>query len=387
MKSSDSLYEIVTDEKALLALKEEWDDLWKRANGSHYQSFAFCWIAWQQVCKPRRRLLRSIVRRDEGRLALVWPLVTHIKFLWISLCPLSPEAADYSGILVDPGVPTTEWIEGAWRIATQRCGADYIHLPYLHEDAVLYRVASVATPLIVQTHHDLYVAKISEEFILGDWASFCNSLDTAHEKKPGSVARRLENKGKLERRLIDPCDRVAIASTIDLMLEWKRDWSDRVGKHGSWVDSIHYRNFLVEWTTSAPFPSRPHLIAFTLDGVPLTSLIFCAAHGRVYTVIGSFNPEYHNFSPGILAFEYVVKWAFDRKFDVDFGPGAERYKQFWSRSNLIHVWTLRTVASWWGGIGVHAQRLPLESVARVMCNYVVSPLQRLLRNRAGSRRE
>jgi len=374
-------YEIVTDEEALLTLKEEWDDLWKRANGSHYQSFEFCWIAWQQVARPKKRLLRCVVRRYGGKLALVWPLVIHSRLLWTCLCPLCPEAADYSGMLVDYRVPTTEWVEGAWRIAMQRCGADFLHLPYLYEGTDLYRVAANAAPLIVQVRNILYVAKLSEESRNYDWTSFCNSLDTAHERKPGSVARRLGKKGQLGWRLIDPCDKAAIACAIDLMLEWKRDWSDRVGKHGAWLDSVHYRNFLVEWISSHSFSSRAHLLVISLDGVPLTSLVFCVANGRVNTVIGSFNQAYRNLSPGLLAFEYVMKWAFDRRLDVDFGPGTERYKQFWSRGNVTNVWTLRTVASWWGRIGMHAQRLPVESMGSAMRDYVVSRMQRLGRHR------
>ena len=97
-----------------------------------------------------------------------------------------------------------------------------------------------------------------------------------------------------------------------------------------------------------------------LDGVPIVSLVFCVSNNRVSTVIGSFNEAYAKSSPGLLAFEYVVKWAFERQYDVDFGSGAERYKQFWARGNVTNVWTLRTVASWWGRIGMIVQRLPFE---------------------------
>jgi CelD/BcsL family acetyltransferase involved in cellulose biosynthesis len=381
MKNLELQYEIVTDEETLQKLKEEWDDLFKRVNGYHYQSFEFCWIAWREVAKPRKRLLRCIVRRREGKLALIWPLVIHSRFLWTSLYPLAPEAADYSGILVDNGVPETEWVEGAWRIATRRCGADFLHLPYLREGTDLYRIASRATPLIVQTRNDLYVAKITAESRHNDWTSFFNSLDTEHNRKPDSIARRLGNKGKLEWRVVDPSDKTAIAAAIDLMLEWKRDWSERVGKRGAWIDSIDYRNFLVEWSASQSFSSHPYLLVITLDGVPLTSLVFCVASGCVNTVIGSFNQTYRNLSPGLLAFDYVVKWAFERQLDVDFGPGTERYKEFWSRGNVTNVWTLRIVASWWGRIGVHAQRLPFESIGSATRDYLISPLQRLRRHR------
>jgi CelD/BcsL family acetyltransferase involved in cellulose biosynthesis len=64
------------------------DALWTRAGGRHYLSFAFCWTAWQQVAKPKGRSLRCIIRRDEGRLAMVWPLVLRRRLMWACLAPL-----------------------------------------------------------------------------------------------------------------------------------------------------------------------------------------------------------------------------------------------------------------------------------------------------------
>ncbi|AUT69406.1 GNAT family N-acetyltransferase [Paraburkholderia hospita] len=360
MRDSELQYEIVTDEQKLLALKGEWDDLLKRANGFHYQSFDFCWIAWQQVARPKGRSLRCIVLRDKGKLVLVWPLVAHKRFLWTCLCPLCPEAADYSDLLVDPWARSAECVESAWRVAMRECGADFLHLPFLHERTHLYRIASKAGPLVIQRRSDSYVAKLSEECAGRDWASFSDSLGPPHGRKPGSIARRLSKKGHLEWKFIDPCDKSAVAYAVDLMFEWKRHWSDRVGKRGPWLDSVHYRNFLVEWISSQSPSSRAHLLMIALDSVPIVSLVFCVSNNRVSTVIGSFNEAYAKSSPGLLAFEYVVKWAFDRQYDVDFGSGAERYKQFWARGNVTNVWTLRTVASWWGRIGMIVQRLPFE---------------------------
>jgi CelD/BcsL family acetyltransferase involved in cellulose biosynthesis len=360
MKKSEFEYEIVTDEQELLALKQEWDDLWNRANGSYYQSFDYCRIAWQQVARPKKRSLRCIVLRAKGRLALVWPLVAHRRLLWTCLYPLCPEAADYSGILIDDTVSAAECVEDSWRVAMNECGADFIHLPYLHERTDLYRIASRSGPLLIQTLNESYVARLSTEGATRDWTAFCDSLGPSHGRRPGSAARRLPRKGRLEWQFVDPCDRATVARSVDLIFEWKRHWRDRDGKRGSWLDSVHYRNFLVEWISSQSPSSEARLLLLTLDGVPLSSLVFCVDKRRVSTVIGGFNEVYRNSSPGLLAFEYLVKWAFDRKYDVDFGSGTELYKQFWAAGYKTNVWTLRTVASWWGRIGVAAQWVPFE---------------------------
>ncbi|MFP3614717.1 GNAT family N-acetyltransferase [Paraburkholderia sp. SIMBA_050] len=360
MTDPDSRYEIITDERALAGLQADWDALWKRARGRHYLSFAFCWTAWQQVAKPKGRSLRCIIRRDEGRLVMVWPLVLHHRLMWACLVPLSPEAADYSDILLEAGTETTKWIEGAWRIATGHCGADYVHLPYLHESAGLYRVAGQDRSLIIGQRNVSYVAKLSMECRRHDWTSFCDSLTSLKQrKKPGSIARRLAKKGQLDASLVNPSDKSAVASAIDLMLEWKRDWGSRVGKHGQWVASVHYRNFLVEWLSS-PLATEAHLLVVALDGAPLAALVFCVDNCCASTIISSFNPAQRNLSPGSLAYEYVVQWAFDRRLDLDFGAGTEQYKEFWARGNMAGVWTLRTVSSPWGHLGMSALRMQQE---------------------------
>ncbi|MEA3118230.1 MAG: hypothetical protein QOI13_1500 [Paraburkholderia sp.] len=357
MKKIDPRYEVITDEQAFFELQAEWDDLWRRAKGSYYQSFAFAWIAWQQTAKPNGRHLRCIVRRHEGMLAMIWPLVTHQRFLWSCLTPLCPDAADYSDMLIDEHQypQTALWIEEAWLVATQGRRADLVHLPFVHEASGLYRVATKARGLGVRTHNDAYVAKLSEECGRHDWTSFCASLDTMGEKKPGSVARRLGRKGKLVMQVIDPSDRRRMASIIDVMFEWKRIWADRVGKHGRWLDSMEYRNFLLEWLCSGTSTAPAHLLVITLDEAPLAALIFCVDNKCVSTLIGGFDQTYRNLSPGSLVHEYVVKWAFDRKLDLDFGAGTERYKQVWSRRHCKNVWTLQVATSSWGRIALCAQ--------------------------------
>jgi CelD/BcsL family acetyltransferase involved in cellulose biosynthesis len=355
MTKIEPLYEVITNEQAFFALRAEWDELWRRAGGTYYQSFDFVWIAWQQMAKANGRHLRCIIRRREGVLALVWPLVIHRRLLCVTLSPLSPDAADYSDVLVDEHQQTAEWIEQAWRFATKKCRPDVVHLPFLHEGSELYRVAMKARPLISKKCNDAYAARLSEECRHHDWSSFCASLESMGEKNPDSVARRFGRKGKVVAQIVDPSHKERIASTVDLIFEWKRDWADRVGKHGRWLDSLEYRNFLVEWLCSGALSAPAHLLVITLNDTPIVALVFCVDSRCVNTLIGGFSQAYRNLSPGSLSYQYVARWAFDRQLDLDFGAGTERYKQFWSRRNRKNVWTLQVAVSRWARIALRAQ--------------------------------
>jgi CelD/BcsL family acetyltransferase involved in cellulose biosynthesis len=142
MSQADCQFEIVSDEDGFRALQHEWDDLWSAANGQHGQSFSVCWLAWQHVAKPRGRRLCCIVHRENGQLAMVWPLVTYRRLLWTYLCPLSPEAGDYTRVLVTDSPASPALIAGAWQTALKRCGADFIKLPYVDEGSELHALAS-----------------------------------------------------------------------------------------------------------------------------------------------------------------------------------------------------------------------------------------------------
>jgi hypothetical protein len=72
---------------------------------------------------------------------LIFPLVTYKRALWTYLIPLCSESADFTRILVEDGVRTSELVEGAWDRVRTRCGADFVHMPYLPDTTDLYRLA------------------------------------------------------------------------------------------------------------------------------------------------------------------------------------------------------------------------------------------------------
>lgn len=382
MRHTDSRYEIVSDESALRALQAEWDALWVRARGFHNQSFRFCWIAWQQVAKPNGRALRCIVRRDAGRLAMVWPLVAYRRFLWTYLIPLSPESADCSRVLVEDNAQTAAWVEDAWRVARTRCGADFIHMPYVPEEAVLCGLVASAHRPVIRERVETYVAKLSVESRRYDWQGFCDSLGTLCKKKPGKAEQRMSKAGKVRVLLVDPEDARQIAESVDAMLAWKRNWGARVSKHGEWLDSTHYRDFLIAWLTSGATSAQ--LLVVTLDDRPVAVNIFCTDARGVSGIISGFDPDCAKWSPGLIGVEHVARWAFERQLDFDFGTGSEHFKSFWSRGNRSYCWTVQSVNSWWGRVALDVRRLPRAFVpaARAFAR-LPSPLARLF---AGARR-
>jgi CelD/BcsL family acetyltransferase involved in cellulose biosynthesis len=362
MNDTDLRYEIVSDEDGFRALKHDWDDLWARANGRYYQAFSVCWLSWLHVAKPRGKKLRCIVCRQQGRAVMIWPLVTHKRFLWTYAVPLSPDAGDYTSVLVESGLSTSTLVAGAWQAARRRCGADFVHLPYMNEELELYDLASRERHVLHATQHDSWLVKLREET---DWDAYCSSLGTMYSKRPGALERRLSKEGRVAVRMVEPAETTEIATTVDWMLECKRTWCDRVGKRGEWSDSPHFRNFLVDLLGPVNGQAMARLVVVSLDDKAIAALVVSLGNPCANAIIAGFDPDYGKFGPGSIAVEHCVKWAFQQGFDLDFGVGSERFKSYWSRDNVSTAWTLQIVNTSWGLLAVHGNRFARELKKRV----------------------
>jgi CelD/BcsL family acetyltransferase involved in cellulose biosynthesis len=348
--------EVVSDEQGFLALEREWNALWRKAHGRYFQRFDVSLLAWQHVARPRNRKLHCIVMRERGELRLVWPLVSWRRIFWTYLLPLSPDAADYTSILVEDGPGAAALIEAAWRAACAQ-KADFVHLPYMNEGSALHRIALREPRVLGLSRHESWVARLRDET---DWSTYSRSLGTMHGKKPGQLERRLAKEGELVVRLMDPSETEGIAQCVRAMLAWKRQWAERTGKKGIWLFSPLYQDFLIATLTTrrdGPDTEPPaRMTVVTLDAEPIAAVIVSHGNPLANAVVGSFDPQYGKFGAGAIAWEHGVKWALEQHYDIDFGVGSERFKAYWGRGNRSHAWTMQIANSTWGLVGYRTVR-------------------------------
>ncbi|NVH74250.1 GNAT family N-acetyltransferase [Paraburkholderia sp. JPY432] len=364
MNDASAAYEIVTGEAGFLALRSEWNDLWARSRGWYFQSFSQCWLAWEQIAKPQGRKLRIIVRREAGRAVLIFPLIAYRRALWTYLAPLSSESADLTSVLVEDDARTAALVEGAWDAARKRCGADFIEMPYVPDSTDLHRLALEQRHFVVREQTPRYVARISVESQRYDWKGYCDSLGTFHRKKPGKIERRLASAGKVGIHVLDWTEKRRIATAVDAMLAWKRDWAVRAGKEGPWLHSEHYRNFLLAWLSTEGAAVKSRATVITVDDAAVAVVLVCADARAVTGIMSSYDPAFGKWSLGLLNVELTVMWAFDLQLDFECGPGSEEYKLYWSRENLTYCSTTLSINSPWGLVGVYARRWLRDLVKR-----------------------
>ncbi|MDR6444969.1 CelD/BcsL family acetyltransferase involved in cellulose biosynthesis [Paraburkholderia terricola] len=362
MHNPKSHIEIISDVERFRALKNEWEDLWSRANGHYHEAFAVCWESWLNIAEPRGSKLRCIVGRQNGRLVMVWPLVVTRRALWRVLRMLGPEAADYTSMLLDPEADAQLLVDQAWRAAMKHCGADVLRVPYLDERSRLHRIISSERHIVFGEQRSAAIARLRAET---DWGSFAGPLGTLSGKKPGALERRLAKQGKLEARLLSPDEAERNRELVDWTLSRKREWASRVDKRGAWLYSAQYRDFLVSLLNTQAHEPAARLYLITLDDVPLATTIIGIGKSSIKGLLTGFDQRYAKYSPGQLVVEYMVKWAFDHRLDFDFGVGSESFKSYWSRNNAITVASAEVAATAWGRVAFCVRKLISRNSALV----------------------
>jgi CelD/BcsL family acetyltransferase involved in cellulose biosynthesis len=300
--------------------------------------------------------------RENGELCFVWPLLTYRRALWRYLLPLGSDAADYTGPLVEDRSDTAMLVERAWKAARTQCKADLIRLPYMDEGSAIHRLAQREKHILNAQRDSCWIANLRE---YRDWAIYTKSVGALFNKKPGQLKRRLAKEGKLEVYMMDPKDRKEIAEVIHWMLGIKREWAEKVNKKGEWLFSQHYENFLIATLTFGgdDAPSRIHVVKF--NDVLIAACIMSHGNPLATGVISGFDLKYSQYKPGSIAWETAIKWAFEQGYDVDFCPGSEKYKDYWTRGNRSHTWSMHVANSTWGFFGYRGATTVKRLIAAV----------------------
>lgn len=383
MSAKQSQLDVITEPAAFRALQREWEDLWQRAGGQYHQAFSVCWLCWVHVAKPRGQKLRCIVRRERGRLVMVWPLVSYRRLCWTVLHPLTPGTIEHTSVLVEEGPTAPAMIAEAWRDAMRLCRADVCHLPYVSLDSPLHALASAQPGVKFDPGGPAAMARLSKE---PDWEAFCNSLGTFSGRKPGARERRLAKEGDVVVRVLGPDDAGEYETWVDWILASKREWADRTDKKGPWLYSSGYRDFLLGLLDCADGGPVGRLFVVTLDGAPVAASMVGLGKDCVAGLITGFEQKLAKFGPGTIVLEHCVKWALQRRLDMDFGVGPESFKGYWSRDNFVSTWSFQIPVTAWGAIAFRARdlaRIAIEA-AQPPRRHVVGTAQASLRVHSGS---
>jgi len=326
-------FEIVRDNDALLALRDDWERLWEATARDFYVlSFPVVWRSWTQVFEPGGCALRVVVGRSNGRVVLIWPQYVRAKRtygIWREARWLGRDPLDYGDVLIEPSAANDAWIEAALKHVVAGTGADFLFLESVRGDAKAFSVLERENTWgeIDGTAPFLELGGISEG------ATLEKHIPKRFRGSMNRRARRLGEIGEVKFEFAHEPD--GLEEMVQWMNDRKWEWIDERGVvHPHGLESEHASS-LIDTIRDAAATGHVLVGRLTLDGKLLAASVSFLSNNRLYYDYGSFDLRWAKYSPGSLLLRETIRWAVDNGIEVfDFAPGADHYKTKWSEGEV-----------------------------------------------------
>ncbi|HTB87944.1 MAG TPA: GNAT family N-acetyltransferase [Steroidobacteraceae bacterium] len=319
----------------IVSIRTEWDRLWVDARAGYALSFSYFYESWNLIHRPQGAELCCVVAFENDRLLAALPMVLLRDKARIAkyavIC--TPEAAEGCDILIERTTESPAISSALLKKFLISASPDVVSFFFVksgcHLEAAIQSLASLR---IIRGHDDVMpYADLKAEI---DWNSYKRSLSKHYESNVARKTRRLHEQGKVTVDIV----REAPTPAIEWLFLQKRKWSERTNKRGQWVFSLPYQEFITKL-----FASDPGFLVFILklDDAPIAVKLAAIGSSFASTMMITYDEKYERFSPGNVLDEFVMRHIFEnyrdsdgRHLDVDFGPGREHFKLYWSRGNV-----------------------------------------------------
>jgi len=333
---------LVTDRPDFDALEDEWNALFDRAGKPiHvFQSFNFCWhwanhYLQRQVSNTGARL--SIVTgRRNGRLIMVWPLVSERAHGITQTFWMGEPASQYGDALIDTVADAADVLAAGFEFLHHEIASDVLRLRRVRGDAnvaqLLQDVGAQIADQQIAPYMDLSSAK--------DFASFEERFSSKSRRNRRRLARRLEEKGPLEFiRLHGGKEAGELAArAIAVKTEWLKDR----GLLSNALNDPRAPHLFSDLADGAEKPVPCVVSVLKTNGETAAYEISFTCKGRLVVHVMAFALEYEKAGVGVLLLEQNLKKGYDEGLAIyDMMAPGDPYKLDWcDQSESVTDWTV-----------------------------------------------
>jgi len=328
---------LVSDTAGFEALESEWCDLFDRAGQSHqlFQSYNWNWH-WCQTyliseTKRNSAKLSIVVGKSDGRLVMVWPLITDSRMGVKYVCWMGRPVSQYSDVLIEEGPSQMAWLNEGWRFVCTRLGADLICLPKVREDAVLAGLAqNLGFRSVLEAeapYADLSKAGTYEVFAARSSARLRKNRRRQHRRlcEQGKVSIEVLTRGK------------AACAAVQQAIEMKCHWLANHGLVSKAFADDRIDRFFASVLTSPGRPTGCQVSVMKVGREIAAVVIGIICKGRHAIHICTYNPDprFIRSGAGALLIDATVQNSLDMdlvNFDM-MAPG-DAYKYEWAGASV-----------------------------------------------------
>ena len=308
-------HEIVTSPVEFIRLADDWNEFWRRADGTVFQSHA--WIsAWLQADPDaaKWRLHVAVARRD-GRVAAILPLAIR-RYHGVRVLEFAVQRfSDYCD-----GIGPPELLGELWSKVIQGGGFDVIRLRNVAPEAATRPAFASPSFSFLTEAEDEISLRLRSVWPTGDaW------LRTLNKKKRSNHARGRRMLAELGAVTVEHFDQAMPADVIQQLAGLKSQWLRDTEAESALLDGGP--GLLAALAGSLAKVGRLYAFVVRCDGEIVAGAIN-ATHGkRVWAYFSAYDPKFQRVSPGILLMTEYTRHALDHGFEeIDYLRGNETYK-------------------------------------------------------------
>ncbi len=320
---SELNFEIIVDPNNLYSLREEWSALYNKVDETYFtQSFEWNWCCWQKVSEPKGDRLCCLIIRCKGQIVLIWPLsISRSRYFWSIAHPLAYTSTEYSDILVDTTKDSKTLIELALQSLIKNSSIDFMQIPNIRATSLLYQVVESIPKTANYIGTAYYVAWENYP----DWDSYYQGLSKNMRHNLSRRFRALAKLGDIRFEMLGS----DYQEELKWLLQVKENWVI-AKKNGRSPFTSNYFNFLFSIMGHGDnMGGRMQMFVLKLDGKLIAAQLLRVNKTQVETVIGSYDPDYSQYSPFSLVTEHFMQWCFEQRLTVDFRFGDAEHKEYW----------------------------------------------------------
>lgn len=333
------------DIAAVQGLSDAWNALLRDTAYDHSGSLTPDYVisAWRATPASEARRLSVIEVRQDGELALIWPLQIQRDRVGRCATHLGYGAnEDYAGPIVrrerrfaparQAGLQAAKGLADVLRVYNvrnwtreDRLGGEAMAAPIegstearLLADDPSFRRQGTALSLVASTS----LESDPDRWLRATSKSLANWLRTAR--------KRLAERGELSFERWSGPERGPRA--IDWIFQQKRTWLEGRRDPSGWLrrdlGRSFFRDMAMQPSVEEIDPVEVWVLA--LSDTPIAACVLVNGDRRCEYVLTTYDPAFRDFSPGMLLIQECARLAMSRSLDLDFRLTQEDYKTRWA---------------------------------------------------------
>jgi CelD/BcsL family acetyltransferase involved in cellulose biosynthesis len=326
-------FSVIRDRAGFDALEHEWNDLFERCGRSvqAFQSFNWLWhwanhyLTPERPGRPGGMSLAIVVGRRDGRLVLVWPLISERRAGLNILSWMGAPVSQYGDVLAEHGAMGEAAIRASWRYIERELAPDLVRLRKVRADAIVapcLREAGSRTS-------DRQVAPYIDLTSAPDYATYELRHSARLRRNRRRHRRRLEERGPVALETHKDGSQAAALAVFGLAL--KRAWIAARGLVSPALADRRMERFMADVAEAASHPAGCRVSALTAAGTAAAVEIALECKGRRLVHVIVYDLAFDKTGAGNLLLEESIRAAKADAIEVfDFMAPGDAYKFEWA---------------------------------------------------------